>query len=105
MTNQRRDDASTKTGRRKRTRLQRWLDTNGFTSAQLEEASGIGRQSMTKHRAGGDARKRTMLRILSGARKLKGPQVQLHELFDLDPDSPENRDLVSLDPGRSDDPT
>lgn len=27
---------------------------------------------MTKIRAGGDARKRTMLRILRGARKLKG---------------------------------
>jgi hypothetical protein len=73
-----------------RTRLQRWLDDNGFTSVQLEEACGLGRQSMTKIRAGGDARKRTMLRILRGARSLKGPDVQLQDLFDLDPDSPEN---------------
>ena len=74
-----------------RTRLQRWLDDNGFTSAQLEEACGLGRQSMTKIRAGGDARKRTMLRILRGARRLKGPDVQLQDLFDLDPDSAENQ--------------
>ncbi len=74
-----------------RTRLQRWVDENGFTSTELEAASGIGRQSMTKIRAGGDARKRTMLRILRGARKLKGADVQLLDLFDLDPDSPENQ--------------
>lgn len=80
----------TKTGA-KRTRLQGWVDENGFTSAQLEVASGISRQSMTKIRAGADARKRTMLRILSAARKLKGPEVQMNDLFDLDPDSPENR--------------
>jgi hypothetical protein len=46
---------------------------------------------MTKIRAGGDARKRTMLRILRGARRLKGPDVQLQDLFDLDPDSAENQ--------------
>jgi predicted transcriptional regulator len=75
----------------KRTRLQRWLNENGFTSVQLEEASGIARQSMTKIRGGADARKRTMLRILAAARKLKGPEVQMLDLFDLDPDSPENQ--------------
>jgi predicted transcriptional regulator len=75
----------------KRTRLQQWVRENGFTSAQLEQASGISRQSMTKIRAGADARKRTMLRILSAARKLKGPEVEMLDLFDLEPESPENQ--------------
>lgn len=74
-----------------RTRLQLWLDQNGFTSAQLEQMAGIGRQAMTKIRAGGDARKGTMLRILRAARRLKGSDVQMDELFDLDPDSPHNQ--------------
>jgi hypothetical protein len=40
------------------TRLQQWLDANGFTSAQLEAAAGIGRQGMTKIRAAvGDVRR------------------------------------------------
>jgi hypothetical protein len=72
------------------TRLQRWLDENGFTSAQLETASGVGRQSMTKIRGGGDVRRKTMIRILRGARKLK-PGTTMDELFDLDPDSPSNQ--------------
>lgn len=73
------------------TRLQQWLNANGFTSAQLEEASGIGRQSMTRIRAGGDVRRKTMIRILGAAQKLKGQRVAMDELFDLDPESPSNQ--------------
>lgn len=73
------------------TRLQLWLAENGFTSAQLEETSGIGRQSMTRIRGGGEVRRKTMLKILRGARELKGPEVSMDDLFDLDPDSPSNR--------------
>ena len=72
------------------TRLQLWLDENGFTSAQMEEKTGIGRQSMTRIRGGGDVRRKTMMRILRGARELKGVIVTMDELFDLDPDSPYN---------------
>lgn len=81
---------SDRLGRRPPTRLQHWLNANGFTSAQLEKASGIARQSMTKIRAGADTRKRTMLRILAAARTLKGPEVQMSELFDLEPEGFEN---------------
>jgi predicted transcriptional regulator len=86
-----------KTGRapatreRKQTRLQSWLDENELTSAQLEEKTGISRQAMTKIRAGGDVRRKTMMKILKGARELKGATVMMDELFDLDPDSQYNR--------------
>jgi predicted transcriptional regulator len=73
------------------TRLQLWLDENGFTSAQLEEKTGIGRQSMTRIRGGGDVRRKTMMKILRGARELRGAKVTMDELFDLDPDSPYNQ--------------
>lgn len=73
------------------TRLQQWLDDNGLTSASLEEKSGIARQAMTRIRAGGDVRRKTMLRILRGARALKGPEVAMDDLFDLEPDSPFNQ--------------
>lgn len=68
-----------------------WLDENGFTSAQLEQKTGIGRQAMTRIRAGGDVRRKTMMRIVRGARELKGEKVTMEELFDLDPDSPFNQ--------------
>jgi predicted transcriptional regulator len=75
----------------KQTRLQSWLDAKGFTSAQLEEKTGISRQAMTKIRAGGDVRRKTMMKILKGARELNGGTVTMDELFDLDPDSLYNR--------------
>lgn len=78
---------------RQPTRLQSWLDTNGFTSAQLERKVPMSRQSMTKVRAGRDVRRKTMIRILRAARDLKNdPMVKMDDLFDLDPDSPLNRE-------------
>lgn len=76
------------------TRLQMWLNENGFTSAELEEVTRICRQTMTKIRAGGDVRKKTMIRIARGAGVLAGRPVRMDELFDLDPFSPENLQLV-----------
>jgi hypothetical protein len=73
-------------------RLQEWLVREGFTSAQLEAESRIGRQSMTRIRGGGEVRRKTMLAILRAARALKGGYVAMDELFDLDPDSPFNRE-------------
>lgn len=68
------------------TRLQQWLDANGFTSAQLEAATGIGRQGMTKIRgAVGDVRRTTMIRILDGACILANRKVRMDEIFDIDP--------------------
>jgi DNA-binding Xre family transcriptional regulator len=72
------------------TRLQAWLDQNDFTSAELEAVIGISRQSMTKIRNGRNARQRTMLAILRGCRALAKRPVEMHEIFDLDPDSPQN---------------
>jgi predicted transcriptional regulator len=76
--------------RRPHTLLQKWLDANGFTSVQLEAVTGIGRQSMSRIRAGGDVRRKTMIRIVKGAARLTGRKVTMDELFDLDPDSPHN---------------
>jgi hypothetical protein len=68
------------------TRLQQWLDAHGFTSAQLEAATGIGRQGMTKIRgAVGDVRRTTMIRILDGACILANRKVRMDEIFDIDP--------------------
>ncbi len=73
------------------TRLQAWLDRNGFTSADLEGKTGIVRQSMTKIRAGGEVRRKTMLKILAGCMTLAGRKVSMEEIFDLDPESPANQ--------------
>lgn len=73
-------------------RLQEWLDREGLTSAQLEAQSRIGRQSMTRIRGGGEVRRKTMLTILRAARALRGAHVAMDDLFDLDPDSPTNRE-------------
>jgi DNA-binding Xre family transcriptional regulator len=72
-------------------RLQAWLDQNGFTSADLEADTGISRQSMTKIRAGADVRRRTMMRILVGCTTLARRKVSMEEIFDLDPESPANQ--------------
>jgi hypothetical protein len=68
-----------------KTRLQKWLDAEGFTSAQLEAVTGISRQTMTKIRAGSDVRWKTMVRILRGVRTLSQRNVGMDEVFDLDP--------------------
>jgi len=77
-------------GSTRRTRLQRWLDSNRFTSASLEQAiviataTTISRQSMTKIRQGADVRLSTMIRIKRGAESLAGRAVNIDELFDFD---------------------
>lgn len=76
---------------RRKTRLQKWLDTEGLTSAQLERVTGIPRQSMTRVRAGADVRQKTMARILQGARALAGRRVSIEELFDFEIDSLESQ--------------
>jgi transcriptional regulator with XRE-family HTH domain len=81
-------------GRRRRTfhdsRLQQWLNAHGFSSAELERATGMSRQSTTQIRGGRDLRLTTMLRILRGCRALASRKVVMDEIFDLDPDSPSN---------------
>jgi DNA-binding Xre family transcriptional regulator len=73
------------------TRLQEWLDRNGFTSAQLEKEIAMSRQAMTKIRAGGDVRRKTMVRINRGCSHLARRPVAMDEIFDLDPESPANQ--------------
>lgn len=69
-----------------RTRLQRFLDAEGLTSAKLEKETNISRQAMTKIRAGQDVRRKTMLRILAGVRALTRRAVRMEEIFELDPE-------------------
>jgi DNA-binding Xre family transcriptional regulator len=69
------------------TRLQQWLDDNGFTSAELEAATGLSRQAMTKiRRQVGDVRRTTMIRILDGACALAKRKVRMEEIFDIEPE-------------------
>ena len=78
--------------------LQAWLDVRGFTSAQLERASHVGRQQMTKIRLRDtDVRRKTMIKICRGASLLAGETVRMDELFDLDPYSPENLRLIPME--------
>jgi predicted transcriptional regulator len=73
----------------KTTPLQAFLDANDLTSAQLEAEAKISRQTMTKIRKGRDVRRKTMLKILGGLRRLLGRKVEMHEIFNLDPDAPD----------------
>jgi hypothetical protein len=70
-----------------RERLQRWLDANGWTSADLERRiePPIARQTMGKIRDGSDVRLSTMRRIQRGACRLAGRPVRMEELWDIDP--------------------
>lgn len=77
--------------RRPTTKLQKFLDANGLTSVQLESVTGISRPSMSRIRAGGDVRRKTMLRILDGARTLVRDPVRMDELFDLEPETGNER--------------
>lgn len=70
--------------KRQPVRLQLWLDANGFTSAQLEDAASICRQTMTEIRAGRDTRQNTMRKVLHGARRLANRPVRIEELFEFD---------------------
>jgi transcriptional regulator with XRE-family HTH domain len=68
------------------TLLQRWLNENGFTAADLEKAAEMTRESLARPRRGKGVHLTTMLRILAGARKLAKRRVTMDELFPLDPD-------------------
>lgn len=69
-----------------KTRLQAWLDENHYTSAQLEAATGLARQTMHRIRHGSAVTSRTMLRVLRGARAISQRRIHILELFDLDSD-------------------
>lgn len=69
---------------RKRVLISGWLQREHSTSRQLEEQSGISRQTMTAIKAGRDVRLSTMVKILSGARALAHRRVAIDELFDFD---------------------
>ena len=75
---------------RQTSRLQRWLDGNGFTSAQLEKEIDMRRQSLQQIREGRDCRLSTARRILSGCTRLARRKVRMQEIFDLDPEELEN---------------
>ena len=82
--NQRRRTGPKPKSQTKPARLQYWLDAEGLTSAQLEDVSGICRQTMTHTKSGRDARQSTMKKILKGARALTNRHVGIEELFDFD---------------------
>jgi hypothetical protein len=86
-------------GPHRETRLQACLDRLGIPSAQVEEKlrarlknSWPSRQQMGRWRLGrADIRRRDMVRILWAVREVsRDPDVRIEDLFDLDPDNPEN---------------
>jgi len=90
---------SDRRGPHRETRLQQYLDRNGIPSAVVEtELRGrIGgraphRKTVARWRLERrDVRRKDMVRILWAVRVASGnPNVHIEELFDLDPDNPDN---------------
>lgn len=86
-------------GPHRETLLQKFLDERGITSARVErklrerlgEASPDRRQ-MSRWRLGrNEPRRKEMARILWAVREVSNdPEIQIHHLFDFDPDNPDN---------------
>jgi len=72
------------------TRLQRWMHANRVTLREIAAASGMSRQWLTKlrwtERGERNVGLRTMKHVLWAARRVRGPHVQMSDLFDLEPD-------------------
>lgn len=76
------------------TRLQTWMMANGISPRELRSAAqGVSRQWFARirwakiaHRES-DVTLSTMKKMLRGARNLKGPHVQMSDLFDLEPEA------------------
>ncbi|HWW61539.1 MAG TPA: hypothetical protein VN181_09240 [Thermoanaerobaculia bacterium] len=77
---------------RKPTLLQRYLVSRGIPSAHVEREAHVSAKQMARWRFGrSDIRRKKMVRILGAVRKLaKDTDIRMEELFDLDPDNPEN---------------
>jgi len=71
------------------TRLQKWLDENGVSSARLERAAQLTKRSTIRYRRDPfpSITLPTMIRALRAARQLSGNRVEMNDLFDLDPDN------------------
>jgi hypothetical protein len=90
---------SDRRGPHRETRLQQYLDRNGLPSAVVEAAlrERIGgraphRKTVARWRLERrDVRRKDMVRILWAVRAVSGnANVHMEELFDLDPDNPDN---------------
>ncbi|HJQ36233.1 MAG TPA: hypothetical protein VKB93_03750 [Thermoanaerobaculia bacterium] len=82
-----------------RTRLQQFLRQRGIPSARVEAklrermgAAAPSRRQVERWRlAKVDIRRKDMVRILWGVREAASdPDIQVHDLFDLDPNNPDN---------------
>jgi len=73
--------------------LQQYLNAHGISSASVEREAKTTRQQMYRwrRRPGEDILRTNMVRVLGAVRKLsRNPSVRMEELFDLDPENPEN---------------
>lgn len=68
------------------TRLQAFMNAESMTSAELEIAIPMARQTMGRIRSGSDLRLSTMRRILAGIRPVAGRRVEMQEIFNLEPE-------------------
>lgn len=72
------------------TRFGKWLIANGIEIAPMAERTGLSRQWLAKlawtERQVAGVTLRTMKYVLWAARQMKGPKVQMGDIFDLEPD-------------------
>lgn len=79
-------------GVHRETRLQTYLDENGIPYVFVATEARVSREQLARWRLGrSDIRRKNMVRILGAVRK-KTPDARIEDLFDLDPNNPENWD-------------
>ena len=67
--------------------LQAFLAARGIPSARVERAGGFNRRQMARWRQPkANIRLRQMIRILRAIRRITGEDIQMHQIFDLEPD-------------------
>ena len=75
----------------KPTLLQHYLDRKGISAARLEREGPFPRETLRRWRLGeGDIRRKQMVRVLGVLRRVTHEDVRMDEIFNLDPDDPDN---------------
>lgn len=74
-----------------RTLLQAYLNRNGIPAARVEKEGPFARETFRRWRLGEvEMRRKQMVRVLGTLRRITSRPVQMEEIFDLDPDNPDN---------------
>lgn len=74
-----------------RTLLQAYLNRNGIPAAWVEKEGPFARETLRRWRLGEvEMRRKQMVRVLGTLRRITRRPVRMEEIFDLDPDNPDN---------------